>query len=219
MRHPYSQRVILLSLFFLFSLASSQVLAAAKRKTFSSTLLLGFPHPTNLGLDYQFANKWSLGITGGYLGVQFNYPGLGMFRAETVNLEGRFRFFPFSRGFFVGVAGGYQRVSGETSRSLNYADYSISAAAIGRVKSYYVIPHLGWFSVGESGFTFGMEVGAYIPLSAETQVDITSSNPLISSLASTPEYRSLQNDAQSFGNQLGRFPLPFLTALRLGWSF
>lgn len=207
--------IALLLLFF----AAGASADSSSRKKMSMTALAGFPHPVNLGLDYRFANKWSAGLTGGYLGLSLNYSSSGKFNINTKNVEARLRFHPFSQAFFIGVAGGYQAVSGDTARTIAVSSVSVDATASASIKNYYVIPHIGWFNVTASGFTFGLEVGAYLPISAQSSVTITSPNPLVDSATTTPEYQKLQSDAQKFGDQVGSMTLPFLTALRLGWTF
>lgn len=192
---------------------------AGKDKKLSVTALAGFPHPVNLGFDYRFADKWSGGVTGGYLALGLNYSSTGKFNIDTRNVEARFRFHPFSQSFFIGIAGGYQEVSGDTDRNITISSLSVAAKATAQIKNYYVIPHLGWFRVSQNGFTWGLEVGAYIPLNTKSTVNVTSSDPLVAQASGTPEYRQLQGDAQRFADQVGGWTLPFLTAVRLGWTF
>lgn len=151
--------------------------------------------------------------------MAFNFPSYGKFDISTQNYEGRLRYHPFSSGFFIGLSGGYHTVTGQTTRSISISSVTISATANAEIKGMYVVPHMGWFHVAQNGFTIGFELGGYIPLSSQTAVSISSSNPLVNAATATTDYQKLQADAEKVGNQIGGLSLPFLTLLRLGWSF
>lgn len=192
--------------------------AGSRGKRLAVTGLLGLPHPVNIGLDYRLGDKLSLGVTAGIFAFNYNF-GSDRYKIATQNVEGRIRFFPLGGAFFIGCAAGTQNVTGDTARVITSSGISVDVSAKGEISNMYIIPHIGWFRTAANGFTIGFEAGVYMPMGANSNISLTSTNPLIALVQSTAEYQSLQADATKFGNDVGSMTLPFLTILRIGWAF
>lgn len=200
-------------------LCSNLLYAAGGGKKMSVTGLLGVPHPVNVGLDYRLGSKVSVGLTGGLLNVNVKWSTGDSIKFGTQNFEGRFRFHPFAGTFYFGLAGGVQTITADAVRSVSASGISVAILGSAHVTSTYMVPHFGWMRVAASGFTIGFEAGVYVPFNAKTSVSLTSENPLIALVTSTSEYNNLQADITKVGNDIGNKVLPFVTVLRIGWSF
>lgn len=115
------------------------------------------------------------------------------------------RVFPFKGAFFVGVRGGYQKLSAEAT---------LTAAGVGSytesvdVGTWFVNPRIGFMWVWKP-LTFGIDAGVQIPLST------TVSRSSLLALASP----DLDAKVTSASDMLGRTPLPTIDLLRLGLLF
>ena len=89
--------------------------------------------------------------------------------------------------------------------------------------SFYLTPHLGWMWGWAGGFTVGFEMGWQFPLSPQSELNISISDPTLNSLLAqlkqTSQYQSLESDTVKVANRLGKTSIPFITFLRMGWTF
>lgn len=191
--------------------------ASTKTKKLAVTGLVTIPHVANLGVDYRLGSKISLGVTGGYVGVNFSSNGYP-FSITTANIEGRLRLHPFSGAFFVGVGVGTRNMTAEAKGDVTSSGITVNVTGHCEISNGYIIPHLGWFRTAANGFTLGFEMGAYVPHSPNSAVTLTSDNPLIALVQSTQGYQDLQTSSQNFSNDMASKLLPYV-ALRLGWAF
>ncbi len=202
---------------FLFLVLSTFAFSDVDKKK-SVTALFGIPHPVAAAYDYRIAPKLSAGITAGMFGFMYTHS-TGHYDLGMSNIEARVRFHPFIGTFFVGVAGGYQAANGETDREMTVSGTPITVTGKAEAKNMYVIPHFGWLVITKSGFTFGFEAGLYLPFSPSSSVMLSSTNPLISQASGLPEYQQMQSDVEKIATDLATLKLPYLTLLRVGWSF
>jgi hypothetical protein len=117
---------------------------------------------------------------------------------------GDVRVFPFRGAFFVGLRGGYQRISGEATVSASGVGSYTEAVEVG---TWFVNPRVGFLWVWKP-FAIGLDAGIQIPLST------TASRSSLLAVAA-PEV-----DAQlSTATNLGRTVLPTIDLLRIGLVF
>jgi hypothetical protein len=115
------------------------------------------------------------------------------------------RLFPFEGAFFIGLRGGYQYLSGETTLSAaNVGSYTESV----EVDTWFVNPRIGFLWVWKP-FALGIDAGVQIPISTTV------------SRASLLAAASPSTDAQitNVTNTLGRTWLPTIDLLRVGVVF
>lgn len=207
-----------LTIFIFTVVFFSQTTLASDGKKKSLTLLGGFPHPVNASFDVR-GTKWGFGITGGYSRFAVDYKNTGSYTTQFKNIEMRLRYHPWGGIFFFGVAAGYQELNGVSNRALSVSGITIDSTGNSQLKSFYAIPHVGWFIVAKGGFTIGLEAGAMLPFGAKSSTSITSGNPLLAVATNSDDYKALQSNNQKFSDNFGKSLVPFVTALRLGWSF
>lgn len=168
--------------------------------------LLGVPVPFRVGLESKWANTFGVSIDYGFL------PALS-FSNVSLKMNGTnfaVKYYPWQRAFFVGVAFGKQSITGSQTENILGQSTTVTL----NLDTTYIAPHLGWRWTGKSGFFFGMELGAQIPMSTTTSV--TNDNPAAGVLAD-PEYLTteaeIRDQAQKFGNNV----FPYFGFLQFGW--
>lgn len=115
------------------------------------------------------------------------------------------RVFPFGGAFFLGLRGGYQSVSAETTLSAaNVGSYTETAS----VGTWFLNPRVGFLWVAKP-FAIGIDAGVQIPVST------TVSRSSLLALAA-PE---VDSQVTSYADLLGRTPLPTIDLLRVGLVF
>ncbi|OFZ78994.1 MAG: hypothetical protein A2583_09405 [Bdellovibrionales bacterium RIFOXYD1_FULL_53_11] len=170
---------------------------------------LGLPVPVGFGLEGRITNL---------IGFSFDYQFFPTIKINTVTVglnsyDGSLRIFPWERAFFLGVSGGLQTLSGNTTKSIVGIDTKIEVV----VKTYYVTPHIGWRWTWTNGFFMGMEIGAQIAAKADTTLTITINNPNAALVTATADYLKAEKDVKDMGNMVGSWPLPHFSFLQIGW--
>jgi hypothetical protein len=187
-------------------------------------LSANFPHPIWLDWHHQFEPIWSGSIGFGGLGLPIHSSsGLdGRFGVSALDIRARWH--PWGGAFFLGMILGGQSLYANVSQVFPVSGYgNITGKVSANVGSPYLTPHFGWFWIFGSGFSLGLEAGYQFPLGAKTTIDITSSDPNVNSyitqIQATSQYKQAEADVQQIGDKFGKLPLPYFTALRIGWMF
>jgi hypothetical protein len=162
---------------------------------------IGFPHPlaieavvglhktVMIGAEYSFLPKTTISSVD----------------ARMWSAAADLRVFPFHGAFFVGLRGGYQSITADTTLSAaNIGSYTESVD----VGTWFVNPRIGFLWIWKP-FALGIDAGVQIPLST------TVSRSSLLALASPT------TDAQitSATNTLGRTVIPTLDLIRIGVVF
>jgi hypothetical protein len=185
------------------------------------TFAAGLPHPMNYGLDALYDRTWGFAFGTGKLTLP-----MGKVEAQLANWDVRARWHPGKGSFFWGLAYGQQTILVEAEQDLKFKqselDIVVPATLQMTVESTYVTPHFGWFAMWDSGFTLGFELGAQIPMSSESDLEVGLQNVSPSQEAEIKkrdEYTKLEKTVEDAGKLLGDTVLPYLTLIRLGWMF
>ncbi len=172
------------------------------------TVTFSFPRISEYALEYKPGNDFfSLGISYGGFDSKLDSDKKLSFK----NYELRGRWHPFMGSFFLGLGYGKQNLKVDASKSIS----SVNVTYNFDIESSYVFPHMGWFKVFDSGFTYGFDFGVISPSGVKTK---TSSNAPTSVQSST-EYTDFKKSAEDAGNKLGKVSLPYLGLVKLGWLF
>ncbi|MBI4402790.1 MAG: hypothetical protein HY537_01435 [Deltaproteobacteria bacterium] len=188
----------------------------------SPTFLLGIPHPLNVALDAKIEQKFSVGLGGGLLSYAYKAPDGYTINLGTYNYEMRVRFHPFSGAFFLGAAIGKQRFSCNATQEITVEQFTVPTTVDLAISALTITPHLGWFWIKKSGFTIGFELGWLFPISPKTEWDVSTTaeyNAILEQVEATEEYKRIERKLQDIGNRIGSLSIPFVTLLRLGWTF
>ncbi|MBX3233400.1 MAG: hypothetical protein KIT84_33940 [Labilithrix sp.] len=166
---------------------------------------VGFPRPlavegfvkvrrtVGLGLEYSFLPRTT--IAGAST------------RFDAVALDARW--FPFEGGFFVGLRGGRQWLSGSaTLRVQDVGSFTESAD----VATWFVNPRVGFLYTWSSGVTLGIDAGIQLPIAPTFE---RSGPATAAGVASREVDETLRTIANTFGNDV----TPTLDLFRLGFLF
>jgi len=183
------------------------------------------PHILTGEVALIYTPRWTIAVRGGGFAYTFQSDSYAI-PASVAAGDLRLRYFPFNGSFFVGLAGGLQNLAGSTTQTYNVTvqgqNLAIPASASASVLTPYVTPHLGWFVVTRSGFTFGFEAGVQFAFNSTSNLNLSISDPTqsqyLSYLQALPQYQQVQSDVQGDIDKYANHWLPY-TSIRLGWTF
>lgn len=180
---------------------------------------LSFPHIMNLAVESKIFRKF--GISANYGNVTRNINEVDL---DMKHFDIRFRWFPMDTSFFAGVAVGQHQMTGELNRDIKEPTSKTTISSHGKLtaSANYVVPHIGWFSIWDSGFTMGFDLGYLVPMSPESKFTATFSKApegTDAALRETNEYKNMKKDLEDSAKSYASKPLPFATFLRMGWMF
>lgn len=193
----------------------------------SDTFMFGFtgalevPHIINVGFETLTYRKFGMSLNYGNISRNVSGVDVGMKHSDI-----RLRYHPWAGSFFGGVAVGQHTLTGEKSKdiSLTYSGTTTVVPTTVKVSasSNYVAPHIGWFSVWESGFTMGLDLGWMVPTGAKSSVEATFSNlpaGAETELRNTPEFTKAKKEVEDAADSYIKKSLPFISMIRIGWMF
>ena len=201
-------RILALSLLLPASIAASAFSQERNNPDWNVTTAAGFPHFFSLQVARKVTDKLALGVAAGISPVPESTKSCGaqvsMF-GDNFEVTSRYHFSRTS--FFGGFNLGYQVFRVHTiQNTIPGGNYDI----IDGVKVIYATPHIGWLKVYVSGFSIGSELGLRIPLTSSRYTEKTGPGG----------YSPDVGDSVNHGlDALAKKPLPFVTLLRLGYSF
>jgi hypothetical protein len=173
----------------------------------------------NIGVETLVFRKFGISVNYGNVTRSINNVDIDMKHADV-----RFRWFPWSTSFFAGLALGQHQMTGELNRDIKEPTSKTTVSSRGKLtaSANYITPHLGWFSIWDSGFTIGFDVGYLMPLSPDSKFSATFANApqgTDATLRETTEYKNMKKDLEDSAKSYASKPLPFATMLRMGWMF
>jgi hypothetical protein len=185
-----------------------------------ATAGVNLPHMIGLGLDTMIGQQFGFAVNYGNATRTINSVDVGIRHTDV-----RFRWFPWSGSFFTGVAFGTHQLSGELNRSVQDTATKQMVAVHGKLtaSARYFAPHIGWFSIWDSGFTLGCDFGWLVPSGVKStfksNFENLPSGVSEETLKATDEYKVMQKDLEDTAKKYASKPLPFLTLIRIGWMF
>lgn len=176
--------------------------AEAVQPAWNITTAAGFPNFFTAQVARKVSDKLFIGLSGGAAaGLPEMRQSCGaIVTLAATNMEVVSRYHFTGAAFFGGFNLGYQDFSVNSKRF----DYDITDG----IKVYYATPHIGWLKAYNSGFTMGFELGLRLPLTTSRYTSGFGSYDA-SVLKTVNEKMDL----------LAKKPIPFLTLIRLGYSF
>ncbi len=162
---------------------------------------IGFPHPLAVEAIVRLRKTVLLGAEYGFLPkTTISSVDVSMWSAAA-----DLRVFPFKGAFFVGVRGGYQSLTGETTLSAaNLGSYTESA----EVGTWFVNPRIGFLWVWKP-LALGIDAGVQVPLSTT----VSRSSLLAAASPATDA------EITKWTNTMGRTVIPTLDLIRIGLVF
>ncbi|HEY8076952.1 MAG TPA: hypothetical protein VIF62_22650 [Labilithrix sp.] len=181
--------------------------ASDRAVRFGPAVSAGLPDGARVDLRMRWRRLITIGAGGAWL-PQTSVPGASA-SIERIAAEGYLRVHPFRGRFFLGVAGGWTRIEGQTTSQASTHGSALDVEGKGRASDAYVAPHLGVVWSFPLGITAGMDVGVQIP--------VASSGPTFSAEADghTRTVTSTSPAAQAMRLATTR-PIPVFHLLELG---
>ena len=172
------------------------------------TAAAGFPHFFTGQYTKRLGSRTAVGLAFGESFIpETRKPCGAMVSMKGDNIEAVSRYHFNKKSFFGGLNAGYQDFSIESAQNtVPGQDYQIKDG----VKVFYLTPHIGWFKVYASGFTIGSELGVRVPVSTKRYTERSGPGNY------NNEIRKVVDDGLDI---LATKPLPFITLVRMGYSF
>jgi hypothetical protein len=189
----------------------------------------GLPEILSLGGQIKLTRFIGAGINIGLIPtVKISYYGEAKLSYQEYDAYGRL--YPFGGSFFLGAGVGYATIKGTLNSSISTADAppQYSGAGIpnpilvdsqGSVRTLVLTPQLGFMKIFGSGFAFGLDVGAQLPI-APSKVDFATNTPNLQepakSYVQSTYIKPNDDKVRSTLDTIGRTPLPTFN-LKIGW--
>lgn len=185
------------------------------------SVALGFPHPVTGGLDFVYADLFSLSATAGRSGGKVEDTEI-----EIRNWDATFRFFPFQGSFFVGAAFGNQGIVGKLKTDIETTSSGVTLKVPTtlrlEVESNYLTPQLGWFARWDSGLTLGFDFGYQMPSGAKSELQTAFENVSAANeqaVRDSEDYKKNKKDVEDAAETFGKTSIPYISFFRIGWLF
>jgi hypothetical protein len=128
---------------------------------------LGVPSLIDIGGMVKLTRYFGAGVNFGLVPeIAFSYYGDATVSYQSYDAFGHIH--PFGGGFFLGARIGYASVRGSYASEVSYSaggsSLTVSYESKANVKTMVLTPELGYLATFDSGFTFGIDFGAQIPV-------------------------------------------------------
>lgn len=175
--------------------------------------------PPTFGIDVMYKNSFSGGFH------------MGPFRYKSEKVDVKFnswdvvgRWHPWMGSFFVGLGYVSQSLDLEASEKMDSgANQKVKTTLKVGVTTNYLMPHLGWMSVWDSGFTLGFEIGYKMHSSHSTDKLKASFDGAtagqVAAVISSSDYKKLEKDVNDVADQFGEKSIPYINFLKIGYLF
>jgi hypothetical protein len=168
---------------------------------------LGVPSLIDIGGMVKVTRYFGAGVNFGLVPeIAFSYYGDATVSYQSYDAFGHIH--PFGGGFFLGARIGYASVRGSYASEVSYSaggsSLTVSYESKANVKTMVLTPELGYLATFDSGFTFGIDFGAQIPVApSRSDLPVEASNRNDEKVRETLE-------------RVGRTVLP-TAHVRIGW--
>lgn len=174
--------------------------------------IIGLPRPVNVEI-FAKPNDW-FGVGAGFSMV----PELTIRdisgKMNAFNAVGRV--FPFAGSFYVGAGVGVQTLSIKGSDNVEGEDLTAAADH----SAFFVTPQVGWLWTWDSGFTVGINIGVQVALTSTPKVEVRDPRGEVVDPADIgPDAVDLNDDVHDAAKIFGKYPLPAIDLLKLGFLF
>jgi hypothetical protein len=180
---------------------------------------LSLPHMLNFALESMIGRNFSVSVNYGNVTRSLNNVDVSLKHQDI-----RLRWFPYSSSFFVGLGLGQHQLTGELDRTIKTTAQSQAVSAHGKLNASatYAVPHVGWFSIWDSGFVVGFDVGYLFPGNTKSTFSHTFKDAPAgteTTLTESADFKKLKSDLEDSAKKHASRPTPFTSLLRLGWMF
>jgi len=185
---------------------------------------IGLPSLLSFGGMINLTRYFGAGLNVGLIpAIKLSLYGDAELSYQEYDLYGRL--FPFGGSLMVGAGVGYANIKGSFSSAYDVSAFQnrapslpnpLAVSSVGSVRTLVLTPTIGLLHTFASGFTFGVDLGAQIPIAPsttkfQTTVPSVVPQPVIDKYV-TPNDKKVQDTLDT----VGRTILPTLN-LRVGW--
>ncbi|MBS1959590.1 MAG: hypothetical protein JST80_08980 [Bdellovibrionales bacterium] len=183
---------------------------------------INFPHI--YGITYERLHKsagWSWGVGLGVIPTINFTSGSSQVGISSFNFDVRGRWHPFSGGFFLGAALGFQNVKGSGAQTIDVSGQPVPTLVAVGINNLYLTPHVGWlWEIGP--VLFGLEFGEQLGFGGTSTLDLSITDPSMQSylaqVQATQQYQTFKREVEDGFSKLGNLQI-FYAAVRLGFAF
>jgi hypothetical protein len=180
---------------------------------------LSLPHMLNFAIDSMIGSNFSVSLNYGNVTRSLNNVDVSLKHQDI-----RLRWFPYSTSFFVGLGLGQHQLTGELDRNIKLITLNQTVSVHGKLdaSATYAVPHVGWFSIWESGFVVGFDIGYLLPANSKSTFSHRFKDAPAgteATLTETADFKKLKSDLEDSAKKNASSPTPFTSLLRLGWMF
>lgn len=174
--------------------------------------IISLPRPVNIEL-FAKPNDW-FGIGAGFSMVpELTIRGISG-KMTAFNAVGRV--FPFAGSFYVGAAAGLQNLTIQGSDNIEGQDLTAKAEHA----AFFITPQVGWLWTWDSGFTVGINLGVQVALTSTPEVKVRDASGAVVDPADIgPDAVDLNDKVHDAAKIFGKYPLPAIDLLKLGFLF
>ncbi len=175
--------------------------------------------PLSVGLDATYAKKFSGGFHVGSMPYTSDKVDL---KFQSWDLVGRWH--PWMSSFFVGLGYVSQSIDIEAKDKIDDgAGKKVSTKLSVGVDTNYLMPHLGWMAVWDSGFTLGFEIGYKMHMNHETnkvKAEFDGATAAqVAAVTGTEDYKKQTKNVNDAIDAFGEKSLPYINLLKIGYLF
>lgn len=175
--------------------------------------------PPSVGIEVMYKNTFSAGFHVG----PFTYKSDDVdLKFNSWDLVGRWH--PWMGSFFVGLGYVSQDLDLEAKSSIDAgAGQKVPTKLKVGVTTNYLMPHIGWMSVWDSGFTLGFEIGYKMHSSHSTDKLKVSFDGATTAqeaaVVASEDYKKLKKDVDDAAETFGEMGMPYINLLKIGYLF
>lgn len=175
--------------------------------------------PVSVGIDATYGKQFSGGFHMG--SMPYNSDKVDL-KFQSWDLVGRWH--PWMSSFFVGVGYVSQSIDIEATDKIDDgAGNKISTKLSVGVDTNYLMPHIGWMAVWDSGFTLGFEIGYKMHMNHKTdklKTEFVGADAAqTAAVTATEDYKKQSKNVNDAVDAFGEASMPYINLLKIGYLF
>lgn len=175
--------------------------------------------PLSVGLDGTYGKSFSGGFHVG--SMPYNSDKVDL-KFQSWDLVGRWH--PWMSSFFVGLGYVSQSIDIEAKDKIDDgAGQKVETKLSVGVDTNYLMPHLGWMAVWDSGFTLGFEIGFKMHMNHKTnklKAEFEGATAAqVAAVTGTDDFKKQTKNVNDAVDSFGEQSLPYINLLKIGYLF
>jgi hypothetical protein len=188
---------------------------ASKHRTFRMGFYLApieIPRPLTIGVEGRVFDRFGLSLQKSFV-PRISFDAI---QGKFDSFEVRPRWYPLRGAFHIGLGYGYLSLSGSKTDIIASESVTVTAEAVAK----FIAPTIGWTWGAQSGFFYGIDLGAQFTLSAKTSVTSASGSAAVQNSQAFKDFAaSTEADANKTLEPLTKYVVPVIGLVKIGWMF